>query len=103
MKSLAIVGMMFLSMGLFAQTSRADSQVKEKDKVCVKKCDKAKKCDKMKLAPMQRMDSKKTILRVEDGNAVRKHKHVNSRKAHIQKRRMVVPLSKKSVKVDKKM
>lgn len=102
MKSVAIVGMMFLSMGLFAQQSvKAETPVKEKDKVCVKKCDRAQKCNKMKLAPIRQVDTRKSSIR--NGKVHRKHTHVNSKKAHVRNRRMVVPLRKKSAKVDAKM
>ena len=102
MKSLAIVGMMFLSMGLFAQQSaKSESAVKEKDKVCVKKCDRTQKCNKMKLAPIRQVDSRKSSILT--GNAHRKHPHANSKKVHVQNRRMIVPLSKKSAKVNEKM
>jgi hypothetical protein len=101
MKSLVTVGMMFLSMGLFAQqSSRAEVSVKEKDRVCVKKCDRAKKDIKMKLAPMQQVDTRKSILR--PMKVDRKHEDVNLKKADVQNRR-IVPLVKKSAKVNESM
>lgn len=104
MKSLAIVGMMFLSMGLFAQqSSKAEAPQKEKDKVCVKKCEKAQACDKMVKAPIRQVDSRKSSVRAGNGNAVRKHQHVAAPKANHQHRHRVAPLRKKSVKVDEKM
>ena len=96
--------MVFLSMGLFAQqSSRAELPEKQKDKVCVKKCDKAQKCDKMKKAPIQRVDARKSSVKSRNGQAVKNHSLVKAKKGHAQKRRMVVPLRKKSAKVDAKM
>lgn len=104
MKSLAIVGMMFLSMGLFAQqSSEVEIPVKEKDKVCVKKCDKAQEFSKMKKAPMQKNDARKSSVKSGNGQAVKKQHLVNAKKVHAQKRQMVVLLRKKSVKIDEKM
>ena len=103
MKSLAIIGMMFLSMGLFAQHSdRVDVKVKEP--VCLKKGDVSKHCcTKMKLAPMQRVDARKSTLRTGNVNKIQKPGSINSKRVHVQRQQMVVPLRKESVVVDKKM
>lgn len=99
MKSLAIVGMLFLSMGLFAQSANDEGPVKKKDKVCVKKCDKAQECRKMKLAPMQKVDARKTSVRTKNEKVVGKHQHLTPKKAPVQKRSIVAPLKRKNVKV----
>ena len=104
MKSLAIVGMMFLSMGLFAQrSSEVEIPVKEKYKVCAKKCDKAQEFSKMKKAPMRKVDARKSSVKSGNGQAVKRHGLGNAKKVYAQKRKMVIPLRKKSVKIDEKM
>lgn len=104
MKSLAIVGMMFLSMGLFAQqSSKAEAPQKEKDKVCVKKCEKASTCDKMVKAPIRQVDSRKSSVRTGNANAIQNHRHVEAPKANHHQQKRIAPLRMKSVQVDKKM
>ena len=104
MKSLAIIGMMFLSMGLFAQQSSSiEKQEKQKDPVCVKKCEKAQKCDKMVKAPIREVDARKTSVRAGNVNTGPKHRNGKAAKAHVQNRRMLVPLRKKDAKVDARM
>lgn len=95
MKSLAIIGMMFCSLGLFAQTSGTDAPKKEK--VCVIERPVAKERTNIMLAPMRHVDARKTSVRC--GNV--KAKPVQ--KAHPRDSRMIVPLERKSVKVDAKM
>ena len=103
MKSLAIVGMMFLSAGLFAQSTEVKTPVKQKEKVCVKKCDKDQKIDKMKKAPIRKVDARTSSVQSVNHHGIKKHPNARLKQIPAQKRRMVVPLSKKSVKVDEKM
>lgn len=103
MKNLAIIGMMFLSVGLFAQQSdRTD--LRKKEPVCLKNKEVSKQCcTKMKLAPMQRVDARKSSLRTGNVNAIRANGAADSKRVHVQRKQMVVPLRKKNVEVDKKM
>lgn len=102
MKSVAIVGMMFLSMGLFAQQS-SNIEPAQKEKVCVKKCENAKKCDKMVKAPIRQVDARKSSVRIGNANVSRKHQHIEAHKVNHHQHRKVVPLKKKDVKIDEKM
>jgi hypothetical protein len=101
MKSVAIIGMMFLAMGLFAQQS--SKEVLQKEKVCAKKCENAQKCDKMVKAPIRQVDARTSSVRTGDGNAIRMREHPETHKANRQHHNRVAPLKKKSAKMDEKM
>jgi hypothetical protein len=94
MKSLAIIGMMFCSVGLFAQQSENIDSPK-KEKVCVIERGEAKKSSDMKLAPIRKVDARKTSVRSGNAKIVQK--------AHVSDQKMIVPLKRKDVKVDAKM
>lgn len=95
MKSLAIIGMMFCSLGLFAQESSSVDAPK-KEKVCVIDRGQAKQSHKMKLAPMQKVNARNTSVRCGKAKVIRRGEVKDQQ-------RMVVPLKKKSAKVDAKM
>ena len=94
MKSLAIIGMMFCSVGLFAQQSSSVDAPK-KEKVCTIERPVSNKQVNMKLAPMRHVDARKT--------SVRCGKVKPAQKAEVKDQRMIVPLKRKSAKVDVKM
>ncbi len=94
MKSLTIIGMMFCSVGLFAQQSSSVDAPK-KEKVCVIERPVSNERVNMKLAPMRHVDARKT--------SVRCGKVKPAREAQAKDQRMIVPLKKKNVKVDAKM
>ena len=94
MKSLAIIGMMFCSVGLFAQQS-SSVDAPEKEKVCVIQRPVSNKQLNIKLAPMRHVDARKT--------SVRCGKVKPAQKAELKDQRIIVPLKRKNVKVDAKM
>lgn len=94
MRSLAIIGMMFCSMGLFAQQSSSVDSPK-KEKVCVIERGAVDERTNIKLAPRRLVDARKTSVRCRKAQPVRR--------AHVKEERMIVPLKKKNVKVDARM
>lgn len=94
MKSLAIIGMMFCSIGLFAQQSE-NVNSRKKEKVCVIERAEVDKKSDMKLAPIRQVDSRKT--------SVRSGKAKIANRTHMKDERMVVPVRRKNVKVDARM
>ncbi|MDG1330746.1 MAG: hypothetical protein P8P74_00335 [Crocinitomicaceae bacterium] len=94
MKSLAIIGMMFCSLGLFAQESSSVDSPK-KEKVCAIDRGQAENKTNIKLAPMRHVDARKTSVRCGKAKPVSR--------AFVKEEKMIVPLTKKNVKVDAKM
>ncbi|MFK7787062.1 MAG: hypothetical protein AB8B56_18215 [Crocinitomicaceae bacterium] len=94
MKSLAIIGMMFCSVGLFAQQSENIDSPK-KEKVCVIERAEAGNNVKLKLAPMRKDDVRRTTARCGKAKV--------AQKAQVKDERMMVPLKRKNGKVDVKM
>jgi len=95
MKNLAIVGVMFLSLGAFAQQN-PNIEVKQKEKVCVIQRDHAQqpqKSNRMITAPIQNAP-KHSHLR-NSSKVQRKHAH----KGHVHDQRMVVPMKRKNAQV----
>ena len=88
MKSLVIIGMMFCSIGVFAQQSGGDAPKKEQ--VCVVDRGQAKehKAD-MKKAPIQPVNERKVSVKCCKGKP--------AQKAEVQDQRMVAPIQRKEV------
>lgn len=100
MKSIALIGMMFVSIGLFAQQS-SPAEAPQKEKVCVKNCAAAPVRSEMIKAPIRKVDARKSSVRT--GNVNKKPQHFGAHKAHHSHPMIVAPLRKKSAKVDEKM
>jgi len=94
MKSLAIIGMMFCSVGLFAQQS-GNIHSPKKEKVCVIDRAEVNRKTKMKVSPMRKVDARRS--------SVRCGKAKIAQKAHMKDERMVVPLKRKNAKVNERM
>lgn len=95
MKNLAIIGVMFLSLGAFAQQN-SNIEVKQQEKVCVIQRDHAQqpqKSNRMITAPIQNAP-KHSHLR-NSSKVQRNHAH----KGHVNDQRMVVPMKRKNVQV----
>ena len=94
MKNVVLIGMMFCSLGLFAQQASNDCCPKKKQICIVDRCGVNGKGAKMKLAPMRKVDARKTSVRTGNTKLIKK--------AHVRDERMFVPLQRKDVKIDAK-
>lgn len=94
MKKIAIIGIMFLSVGAFAQ-QRVQSN--EKERVCAMELDQLQESSKMKLVPIGEVGPEKT-LRMQSGKVQQRNQ---ARKSHFIERR-AVPLRAKSLRADVK-
>jgi len=86
MKSLAIIGMMFCSVGLFAQQQGNDAPKKVRAYTIERPV--SNKRAQMATAPIRHVDVRKTTMK--------KKRYVVAKKAHVRDERMIRPLKRKS-------
>ncbi len=98
MKNIAILGIMFLSLGAFAQQN-SNIEAKQKEKVCVIQRDQAQQPQmnhRMITAPIQNAPNHAYI------RAVRADNRKQAKRGQVRDQKMVVPLKRKSAEVKAK-